>query len=145
MPLDTLQRDMARLSELSQNTLDNICDSINGMHIDRDEALSNIYEHLQDGDMVLIAGTRGSGKSAIVKTFLSSCSNNYSLAIRAEQLDGASLLHILTNAGITSNLIDLSRYFALSDYKVLVIESLEKVLEFSDTSAFIDVLSTGMV
>ncbi|MCR9206551.1 MAG: hypothetical protein NXH75_18350, partial [Halobacteriovoraceae bacterium] len=81
------------------------------------------------------------GKSGVVKDFISTKGKDVPVFyLRAEDLDKSHLNDVFTSIGMNSTLGQIEGYFSLLKEKILVIESLEKVLEPNYQDAFIDLL-----
>ncbi len=135
------EHDFSKLKERGDHIFDGISNSINGFHIDRAEQIAEISELYEVNDFLFVTGARGVGKSGVVKDFISTKGKDVPVFyLRAEDLDKNHLNDVFTSIGMNSSLGQIEGYFSLLKEKILVIESLEKVLELNYQDAFIDLL-----
>lgn len=135
------ENDLIKFYERSQYIFDGISTTINTFHVDRIEQLIAISNSYMDSEFVFVTGARGTGKSGIVKDFIAT--KNIDIPVfylRAEDLDKNNLNEVFTSMGITSSLGEIESHFSLLQEKILVIESLEKVLELNYPNTFIELL-----
>jgi len=136
-----LDHDFLKLKERSSHIYGGISNTINGFHIDRDEELAKISESFDDSNLIFVTGVRGAGKSGIVKDYISTKSKDVPVFyLRAEDLDRSHLNDVFASIGLNSTLGQIEAYFSLLQEKILVIESLEKILELNHQDAFVDLL-----
>jgi hypothetical protein len=89
-----------------------------------------------------VSGAAGAGKSGITKSALEILANDYfSFSFRAEEFSCAHLDEVLQHSQVTINGSTLGAILAGQSRKVLLIESVERLLESSTRSAFVDLLS----
>ncbi|PKM38956.1 MAG: hypothetical protein CVV04_11545 [Firmicutes bacterium HGW-Firmicutes-9] len=138
---DQLSNDIQRIHEHNSSILGIISEKIANTHVDRDDCISDINDILRSYGAAFLSGNRGCGKSALVKAYSETQGNVFFLIFRAEELDSASLHSSLSEIGIHSTLSQLSDYFRLYENKIVIIESLEKIHEASNTAAFQELLS----
>ncbi|WDD99605.1 hypothetical protein [Thalassomonas actiniarum] len=135
------ENDFLKLRERGDHIFEGISNTINGFHIDRSEQLAKISALYVESDFLFVTGARGVGKSGIVKDFISTKNKNVPVFyLRAEDLDKSHLNDVFATIGMKSSLGQIEGYFSLLNEKILVIESLEKVLELTYQDAFIDLL-----
>ncbi|EHH2512332.1 hypothetical protein ABV436_002824 [Vibrio parahaemolyticus] len=135
------ESDFIKLKERSDYIFEGISNTINGFHIDREEQLAKISELYGVNDFIFVTGTRGVGKSGVVKDFISTKGKDVPVFyLRAEDLDKSHLNDVFTSIGMNSTLGQIEGYFSLLNEKILVIESLEKILELNHQDAFVDLL-----
>ncbi len=135
------ENDFLKLKERGEHIFDGISNSINGFHIDRAQQITEISELYEVNDFLFVTGARGVGKSGVVKDFISTKGKDVPVFyLRAEDLDKNHLNDVFTSIGMNSTLGQIEGYFSLLKEKILVIESLEKVLELNYQDAFIDLL-----
>ncbi|MEX9781388.1 hypothetical protein AB7Y93_17030, partial [Providencia manganoxydans] len=133
--------DFLKFQERGHHIYRGISNTIQGVHVSRDEDLAKISEAFDESDFVFVTGARGAGKSGIVKDFISSKNKDIPIFyLRAEDLDRSHLNDIFSSIGMNSTLGQIEGYFSLLPKKILVIESIEKVLELDHQDAFIDLL-----
>ncbi|MBX4266207.1 hypothetical protein [Clostridium estertheticum] len=137
-----LYKDYQKLEQHSKLILTGIHNSVAGITISREKTLLELSEKLEKMDLLLITGERGVGKSGIVKQYIEKYGeDNYGIIFRAEELNYSHLQNVLSNIGITSTTQELKDSLSLFSGRYLFIESLEKLLEFDNTKAFLDLLS----
>ncbi|UQS16354.1 ATP-binding protein [Pseudomonas sp. HS6] len=132
-----LAQDILKLSEQGEYIYEGIRDSIQNVHVNRDVEMTNLEQLFLEDGIILVSGDRGAGKSALVKHFLSQrlkdCVPFY---LRAEDLDKPSLGQVFSSIGLESTIGQIAGHLALIKNKVLVIESIERILELKDPTAF---------
>lgn len=137
----SFENDFLKLKERGDHIFDGISNTINGFHIDRVEQIAEISELFEVNDFLFVTGARGVGKSGVVKDFISTKGKDVPVFyLRAEDLDKSHLNDVFTSIGMNSTLGQIEGYFSLLKEKILVIESLEKVLELNYQDAFVDLL-----
>ena len=135
------ENDFLKLQERGDHIFEGISNTINGFHIDRTEQLAKISELYGANDFIFVTGVRGVGKSGVVKDFISTKGKDVPVFyLRAEDLDKSHLNDVFASIGMDSTLGQIEGYFSLLKEKILVIESLEKVLELNYQDAFVDLL-----
>ncbi|OTG82322.1 hypothetical protein [Acinetobacter sp. ANC 4648] len=135
------EMDFLKLQERGRHIYDGISNKIQGFHVSRDDYLLEISVAFDTSDFVFVTGSRGSGKSGIVKDFISSKGKDVPVFyLRAEDLDRTHLNDVFSSIGMNSTLGQIEGYFSLLPKKILVIESIEKILELDHQEAFIDLL-----
>lgn len=129
---------ISRLIEHGNCIIDAILDKIAGtLHIDRSNIVNEIIDIVKQNQIIVVTGVAGIGKSAIIKNLIKSISKDSPVFIfRAEEFNQPHLHNVMHNIGIQDSLKDLSSRFSLISEKIIIIDSIEKVFEFSDTSAF---------
>lgn len=133
--------DFLKLQERACYIYRGISNTIQGFHVSRDSELAKISEAFNESNFVFVTGVRGAGKSGIVKDFISSKGKDVPVFyLRTEDLDRSHLNDVFSSIGMNSNLSQIEGYFSLLPQKILVIESIEKVLELDHQEAFIDLL-----
>lgn len=139
--INSVYQDIQLLKERSDYVFNGINNCISNMHITRADYLTDIYEKLNNYDFLFVTGARGTGKSAIIRDFILSRNLETStFYLRTEDLDKSHINDVFSSFGLTSSLSQLEGYFSLLSEKILVIESLEKILELNLDNAFIDLL-----
>jgi hypothetical protein len=133
--------DLRRLKEHGEYIIGGIRTSIGGFHVERPELIAQLLEECERSKFVFVSGARGSGKSSLIREFYECMSNRAPVfCLRTEDLDKAHLDNVFSSIGIGSSIGDLEAGFALMPKRYLLIESLEKLLELLNTSAFTDLL-----
>lgn len=133
--------DFLKLQDRARHIYRGISNTIQGFHVSRDSELAEISEAFNESNFVFVTGVRGAGKSGLVKDFISSKGKDVPVFyLRTEDLDRSHLNDVFSSIGMNSNLSQIEGYFSLLPQKILVIESIEKVLELDHQDAFIDLL-----
>jgi hypothetical protein len=110
-------------------------------HVERTIYVDRLAEFANKSNVVIVTGSRGSGKSAVVKEFVEMyCKATPIFCLRTEDLNKSHLDDVFTSIGIQMRLSELSARFAMMPEKYLIIESLEKLLELDNRAAFCDLL-----
>ncbi|HUP59534.1 MAG TPA: ATP-binding protein [Thermoanaerobaculia bacterium] len=142
-PLSTAdRRALDRLANHSHVILDGISTTIgDDLHLPRTKVLTQLLEQMERSRVLLVAGAAGSGKSAIVKEAVELLArDHFVFAFRAEELAQPHFATTLTAIGVALSAEELSGVFAGQPRKVLVVESVERLLEASSRDAFTDLL-----
>ncbi|UEC42914.1 MAG: AAA family ATPase [Methanothrix sp.] len=144
-PIGDSEHDAIRvLRDHSQVVLNNISDTIwPDHHIPRGELCTQLLQSLERSHVVVITGPPGSGKSAIAKEVVEKLSQNHlALSFRAEAFATAHLDETLHNMQIPAPITSKSLFslLALRSRKLILVESIERLLERSNRDAFSDFL-----
>lgn len=112
------------------------------VHIDRSAIVQQVNESVAENKITFITGVPGTGKSAILKESLSSLEDNAKvICLRAEDFRKNSIEAMFQSLGINIPLDTLSSGLSIHPKLVWIIESLEKILETDDKTAFRDLLT----
>jgi hypothetical protein len=134
--------DLRKLEDHGSYILDSIKTTVGGVHIELPGPSAELLQKSETSSFVFISGERGSGKSSLIRQLADSLKGRAPVfCLRTEDLDKAHLDNVFSSIGLTSSLGDLAAGFALMPRKYLLIESLEKLLELQNTTAFVDLLS----
>jgi hypothetical protein len=113
----------------------------NEIQLPRTSVLAEVLEAVEDARIVLVAGAAGSGKSAVATTAVQILgAEQYVFAFRAEEFTYPTLDAALTAAQIPARAAELSALTAAQPRKILLVESVERLLEASTRDAFTDLL-----
>jgi len=138
----SLSGDIEKFRERSNHIYLGISNSIGGIHVSRHEAVEAIRDAYQGGGFVFVTGERGAGKSGVVKDFVETAGDEAAIFyVRAEDFDKSHLNDVFASFGMQSDLSQIAGQFSLIREKILVIESIEKVLELNNPTAFTDLLN----
>jgi hypothetical protein len=97
---------------------------------------------LETSRIVLISGAAGNGKSSVAKQVLDSLRESYFVfAFRSEEFAQPHFDNTLSAANIGGRATELNAVLAGQSRKLLLVESLERLLEKSTRDAFADLLS----
>lgn len=142
---NTYQMLLRALSDHSAPILDGIRSTIGGLHLRRQRLVQQVIEHLESAQVILISGSAGSGKSVIAKDTLNIIRDDYfTFSFRAEEFARPHLDDTLQAVQLSANAAKLGAILAGQDRKVLLVESIERLLEKSTRDAFEDLLTFVM-
>lgn len=109
--------------------------------IDRSSHLLSLFDELGKHKVVIVSGTAGSGKSALAKNLLSHLEpDHFVLAFQAVEFATAHIDETLGNAQTRLNEKRLFALLAGHDKTLILIESVERLLEHSIRDAFTHLL-----
>jgi len=112
-----------------------------GLHLSRAGLVQTTLETLEHHQVVLISGAAGSGKSAIAKDVVGSlAAHSFAFAFRAEEFAKSHIDETLEAAKIPVQAQTLQAILAAHGRKVVLVESVERLLERSTRDAFDDLL-----
>ena len=133
--------DLDKLHEHGDYILNGIKTTVGEIHIDQSDYISQLFDLSEGFNFVLVSGKPGARKSSLIKSFSDFVRGRAALfCLRAEDLDESHLDKVLSSMNMKGSLGGLQAGFALLPKKYLIIESLEKLLELRNTSAFTDLL-----
>jgi hypothetical protein len=149
--IETNPQLLADIKILSANTtrvLARIRTQIASVHLERTGMLTKIKNGIIKNPIQITTGKPGTGKSALVKDALTLLNDSYEIiALQGEQLDRPSLQTAFSSGELSlkSSLVDILDSKGLKTNKILVIDSLEKILETENTETILEVfgLLTG--
>ncbi len=126
----------------SETTLDGIQTTIGqSVRIGRDALVAGVLESLDESQVVVVRGPAGSGKSVLAKSAIELLREDvFCLAFRAEEFAASHLDQTLHHAQVSVNTKRLQASLAAQGRKVLLVESVERLLEASVRDAFSDLL-----
>lgn len=112
------------------------------LHLQRAGIVQKILEALEVKQVVLISGPAGSGKSVIGKEAVSFLSREFfAFGFRVEEFAVAHIDETLHNSQIPVRASELQAILGAQDRKVLLIESVERLLEKPTRDAFSDLMT----
>jgi len=131
------------LKDHSALILDGIRSTIGkDLHLERVKLVQQVIERLESAQIVLISGPAGSGKSVIAKDVISIFDrDHFTFSFRAEEFACAHLDEALQSSQIPANGEKLQAILASQARKVLLVESVERLLEKPTRDAFTDLLA----
>jgi len=133
--------DDLKLKDHGDFVLRGIKSDVGGVVLKRVDAVAKVHSLYEETDFVFVQGERGSGKSGVIKQFVESLENATPVyCFRAEDFDKPHLDAVLSTIGLTGSLSSLENNWALMPFRIIIIESLEKILELKHISAFTDFL-----
>jgi hypothetical protein len=139
-------RVLQALRDHSETTLNGIKTTIGVMaEIDRPVLAAQVLEALDEAQVVVISAPAGLGKSALAKRCLGQLDRNlFCLAFRAEEFATSHIDQTLVHAQVPANARELLGILAGQGRKVLLVESVERLLEGSVRDAFSDLLNLAL-
>ena len=142
-PLEGIEQQVLRaLNDHSALILDGIHSKIGGLHLARGSLVQQVIEHLESNQVVLISGAAGSGKSVIAKDAISILeADHFAFSFRAEEFAHPHLDATLQSLQTPANAAMLGAILAGQNRKVMLVESVERILEKSTRAAFADLLT----
>lgn len=142
----TEQRALRSLHEHSMLILSGIRSTIGrDLHLRRDVLVQQVINELESNQVVLLSGPAGCGKSNIAKDVISILSADYfAFSFRAEEFAQPHFDATLQGNQIPVNAATLGAILAGQDRKLLLIESVERLLEKSTRDAFTDLLTLAV-
>lgn len=139
---DAILTALNRLRSHSQTVLDGIRTTLaDVVELRREKPIADVLERLEGCRSVLVTGPAGFGKSAIAKRAVEQlAADNIVLAFRSEELAASHLDQSLHQAQIGTGSEELFAAMAGQGRKVILVESVERLLESSQREAFLDLL-----
>ena len=138
----TEQQTLRTLSDHSALILDGIHSRIGRFQLERGRLVHQVIEQLESKQVVLISGSAGSGKSVIAKDAVSILrDDHFTFSFRAEEFAHPHLDATLQSIQTPATAAMLGAILAGQDRKVLLVESVERLLEKSTREAFADLLT----
>ncbi len=143
-PIDTRWAEVVRaLSDHSSVTLNGIKTTIGATaEIARDALTNQVLDALNENQVVLISAPAGLGKSGVAKACMKLLDRDlYCLAFRAEEFSVSHIDQTLQQAQVRANGAELLGILAGQGRKLVLVESVERLLEASVRDAFADLLN----
>lgn len=136
------QRALQALTAHSGIILDGIRSTIGpDFHLPRNQLVQRIMTQLESAPVVLVSGAAGSGKSAIAKDAVGIlAADHFAFCFRAEEFECPHLDETLQKSQIPASGQMLRAILAGQARKVVLVESVERLLEASTRDAFTDLL-----
>ena len=139
---DTDQQMLRALDDHSKIILDSIRSEIGSLHLERDGLVQQVMEKLDSNQIVLISGAAGSGKSVIAKDAIHNLANDHFVfGFRGEEYAHPHLDETLQSVHGRLSGMTLGAIMAGQNRKILLVESIERLLEKSTRDAFEDLLT----
>lgn len=135
-------RALQALAAHSETTLDGIHTTIaHSVRIRRDAVVTQVLTCLDESQVVVVTGPAGSGKSALAKSAIELLRKDlFCLAFRAEEFTESHIDRTLHQTQTSINTKRLLALLAAQGRKVILVESVERLLEASVRDAFSDLL-----
>lgn len=139
-------RDLLALVDHGMTVRRNIRSTIGGTYeIDRSSHVLEIIDHLREHQVVVVSGPAGSGKSALAKQVADKIdSNRPVLAFQAVEFATGHIDESLANAQTNLNAQRLFSLLSGHDKKLILIESVERLLENDIRDAFSHLLQLAL-
>jgi hypothetical protein len=137
------QRVVTALKSHTEFVLRNIHTTIGRtFHLQRASVVQKVLSALETKQVVLITGPAGSGKSVIGKEVVSLLSREFFVfGFRVEEFAVAHIDETLHNSQIPTRAAELQAILGAQGRKVLIIESVERLLEKPTRDAFSDLMT----
>lgn len=134
------------LKDHSEPTLRKIRSTIGPtFHLSRPALVEQVLDQLERSQVVIVSGPAGSGKSAVGKEVLTQLSQEqFAFAFRAEEFAKAHIDETLRAAQVPGNGVALTAVLAAQGRKIILIESMERLLERSTRDAFSDLITRAI-
>ena len=138
----TEQQSLSTLRDHSALILAGIHSKIGSLHLERGGLVQQVIEQLGSNQVVLISGAAGSGKSVTAKDAISILeADHFAFSFRAEEFAHPHLDATLQSIQTPANAATLGAILAGQNRKVMLVESVERLLEKSTRDAFADLLT----
>ncbi|MGR3179618.1 MAG: hypothetical protein ACUZ8E_16370 [Candidatus Anammoxibacter sp.] len=116
--------------------------TINGFRLERKEINQSIVNSINEFHLTIVTGKPGVGKSVAVKEVLvDEFSSSSIFAFRADQFNEPHIANVFSKQGIDETIQDIFSCISLIPDKLIIIDSLEKLLEGDPENAFKQLLS----
>jgi hypothetical protein len=111
-------------------------------HLQRAPLMQKVLGALEEAQVVLVVGPAGCGKSAIGKDVITAMSeDHFSFGFRVEEFAQAHFDGTLNAAQVPVNATTLGAILAAQDRKLVLVESVERLLEKTTRDAFSDLMT----
>lgn len=139
----TDQQALRGLSDHSALIMDGIRSTIgNNLHLVRASLIQEVIEQLDSTQVVLLTGAAGNGKSGVAKDAIAILSSDhFAFAFRAEEFACPHFDSTLQRNQIQTSGAKLNAILAGQGRKIMLIESVERLLEAGTRDAFTDLLT----
>jgi hypothetical protein len=115
------------------------------LHIQRANLVQQILDELKSAQIVIISGPAGHGKSVIGKEVVQHLSKDcFTFGFRVEEFAKAHIDETFHAAQIPSNAKSLAAILSTQPQKLILIESVERLLEKSTRDAFSDLMTLAV-
>jgi hypothetical protein len=134
---------LSALREHSSMVLGGIRSTVGkNLHLKRPAIIQNVIGEISASQVVLVSGQSGSGKSVVAKDTIESLAGSYfTFSFRGEEFAEPHFDATLQKSQIPGRAATLQAALASQDRKVLLIESVERLLEKATRDAFTDLLT----
>lgn len=112
------------------------------LHLPRATLVQKVLDALENAQVVLVTGPAGSGKSAVGKDAVGALGlDHFLFGFRVEEFAQAHLDATLAAAQVPANWAKLRAILGAQDRKVVLVESVERLLERTTRDAFTDLMT----
>lgn len=112
------------------------------IHLPRAGLVQKVLDAIKDTQVVLVTGPAGGGKSAMVKDAISMLQPEHIImGFRVEEFAQTHFDATLANAQVPASWSNLRAILGAQDRKILLIESVERLLEKTTRDAFTDLMN----
>ena len=112
------------------------------LHLSRAALVQKLLESLENAQVVLVTGPAGCGKSAVGKDAVGVLAlDHFLFGFRVEEFAQAHLDTTLADAQVPANWARLRAILGAQDRKVVLVESVERLLEKTTRDAFTDLMT----
>jgi len=135
--LSPLRQSIDKLKTDGLTILKPFKNTIGDVHLDRQKDYQKIIDSVNDAQFTIVTGKPGVGKSAAVKDVLDTEYPNASTFVfRADQFNEPSIANVFSKQGVNDSIQDIFSCIGLIPEKIIIIDSLEKLLEGDPENAF---------
>jgi len=128
---------VSKLKEDGNIIIEPFTSSIEDFHLDRSDTLEELLEASKKHQFTIITGSAGAGKSALLKDFIETYHDKKNIFVfKAEQFNESTLSHVFTRLGVVHSISEIVNSIGYLKEKLIVIDSLEKLLEANPENAF---------
>lgn len=139
---EVILQDISRLRSVSESFLNRVKSQIGEIHLDRSELKKKLKEVLDQGNLSVVSGKAGNGKSALIKSILYDLSSTFEIIVlTGESIDKSHVAKVFTDLNIHSNIEQLFNSPGLKPQKIILIDSIEKILETNNAATISDFLN----
>ncbi len=137
------QRTLRALADHSGVILGGIRSTIGlDLHLQRGRLVQQLLDHLDIAQVVLVSGPAGSGKSGVAKDVVCTlAADHFTFSFRAEEFARPHIDETLRQMQVPASAAVLGSILATQGRKILLVESVERLLEASTRDAFTDLLT----
>ncbi|RUT68528.1 ATP-binding protein [Flavobacterium cupreum] len=130
-----------KLNENSMRVLSRVRSSVGNVKLPRTKISAEAAEVIQNNRLAIFTGKPGAGKSALIKNVFENLKGKYEvLALQGEQLDRENIEQLFSEPPFSfkTKFADVLNSPTYGKRKILLIDSIEKVLETSNADTILD-------
>lgn len=140
--LNPFFKSVEKLRSDSEVILKPLKNTIGDFHIERKDTSELIIDSINSSQFTIVTGKPGVGKSAAVKDVLTRDYFSASVFVfRADQFNSPHIANVFSRQGVNETIQDIFSCISLIPEKIIVIDSLEKLLEGDPENAFKQLLT----